>query len=413
MQPFKRTNNINTTDNKWKLWMPTLFIFILVLILLAIPSSYEEKLFEHTSREKVEILETDNSSIHTTGMIQQGEQTCEVLIKSGTFKGQKVTAINTLMGNLESDKVFKPGDIALAVLDLDTNEQVVENITLVDHYRLNWILWLSVGFVVFIVGFAGMIGLRSLLSFVLTILAIWKLLIPSLLWGINPIWMGLALTIFLTVAIIMLVYGWDKRTLSASLGSVLGTLLTALLSVIFVKAFKIHGAVMPFSESLLYSGYSYLDLTSIFTASIFIACSGAMMDVAVDITSAIDEIMKKAPQTSKREAVKSGLNVGRAVMGTMTTTLLLAYSGGFISLLMVFMAQGTPMINMINLKYVSSEILHTLIGSFGLLTVAPFTALTSGLFMGGVQVSDLNKKENCSDDRSDEVRSWSSEPNAS
>ena len=75
------------------------------------------------------------------------------------------------------------------------------------------------------------------------------------------------------------------------------------------------------------------------------------------------------------------MNVGRAAMGTMTTTLLLAYSGGYIAMLMVFMAQGTPLINMINYKYVAAEIVHTIVGSIGLVAVAPFTALCSGFLL--------------------------------
>ena len=138
---------------------------------------------------------------------------------------------------------------------------------------------------------------------------------------------------------------------------------------------------MSYSETLLYSGYENLNLTEIFIASIFIASSGAVMDVAVDITSAVAEVIEKKPDITKLEAVKSGINVGRSIMGTMMTTLLLAYSGGYIGLLMVFMAQGTPIINILNLKYVSSEILHTLIGSFGLVTVAPFTAIASGILL--------------------------------
>ena len=70
-------------------------------------------------------------------------------------------------------------------------------------------------------------------------------------------------------------------------------------------------------------------------------------------------------------------------MGTMTTTLLLAYSGGYVALLMVFMAQGTPLYNILNYKYVASEIIHTVVGSFGLVTVAPLTALTSGFLLAG------------------------------
>lgn len=138
---------------------------------------------------------------------------------------------------------------------------------------------------------------------------------------------------------------------------------------------------MPDSESLLYSGFQHLNLTAIFTSSIFIGASGAMMDLSVDITSAIQEVVEKKPDISWKEAAKSGMNVGRAAMGTMTTTLLLAYSGEYITLMMVFMAQGTPVDHILNYKYVAAEVLDTIAGSFGLVTVAPFTALVGGLFL--------------------------------
>jgi len=86
------------------------------------------------------------------------------------------------------------------------------------------------------------------------------------------------------------------------------------------------------------------------------------------------------PDIGHMQALASGIRVGRAVVGTMTTTLLLAYSGGFITLLMAFMAQGVPLMNTYNFVYVSAEILKTLVGSFGLVTVAPFTAL-AGAFI--------------------------------
>jgi uncharacterized membrane protein len=88
------------------------------------------------------------------------------------------------------------------------------------------------------------------------------------------------------------------------------------------------------------------------------------------------EVVRRKPDIAFKDALQSGMHVGRAVLGTMTTTLLLAYSGGYITLLMVFMAQGVPLANLFNLNYVAAEVLHTLVGSFGLVTVAPFTALT-------------------------------------
>ena len=173
-------------------------------------------------------------------------------------------------------------------------------------------------------------------------------------------------------------------------GALLGVLMTCIIGCIFTDLFKIHGAVMAYSESLLYAGYQDLNLTQIFMSGIFIGASGAMMDLAVDITSAVNEVIEKKPDISWREAARSGMNVGRAAMGTMTTTLLLAYSGGYIALLMTFMAQGTPIDNILNYKYVSAEILDTIVGSFGLVTVAPFTALTSGILLTGKKKREVS-----------------------
>ena len=240
---------------------------------------------------------------------------------------------------------------------------------------------LAAVFAVFLILFAGRTGLRAIVSFVLTVLMLWKVLVPLYLKGYNPIWIGLAITLFLTVLIIALVYGFDRRCWAAVSGSFLGILVTCVLGILFTDLFQIHGAVMSYSESLLYSGYAHLSLTQIFMAAIFIGASGAIMDLSVDITSAVYEVVEKRPDLSWREAARSGMNVGRSAMGTMTTTLLLAYSGGYVALLMVFMAQGTPVENILNYKYVASELIHTVVGSIGLVTVAPFTALSAGFLL--------------------------------
>ena len=295
------------------------------------------------------------------------------------FEGETVHGVNFLSGSLENDKIYRPGEEALVVVSYAENG--ITSVTMTDHYRIDKEAILALMFIVLLIIFAGKNGMFAVLSFVITILMIWKVLIPCYLKGMNPVWVGMGITIVLTAVIIFLVYGVDKRTMTAFMGSMLGTATTCIIGIIFTDLFKIHGAVMSYSETLLYSGYQDLNLTQIFTSGIFIGASGAMMDLSVDITSAVHEVIQKKPDISWREAAKSGMNVGRAAMGTMTTTLLLAYSGGYIALLMTFMAQGTPITNILNYKYVSSEILDTLVGSFGLVTVAPFTALMSGLML--------------------------------
>ena len=356
---------------------PVLVCLAMILILLALPTGFEGALnYQEAERCSALVLSTDDSAIVDTGLVRSGEQLCELEILDGRFKGRTVTGVNMLNGSLEQDKIFSPGDRALVVVSHDGD--TITNVTMSDHYRLGWEMVLAAAFALFLILFAGRTGVRAIASFVLTVLVLWKLLVPLYLKGFNPVWVGLALTLVLTVMIIALVYGFDRRCLAAVSGSFLGILVTCVLGVVFTDLFQIHGAVMSYSESLLYSGYQHLDLTKIYMASIFLGASGAVMDLSVDITSAIHEVVEKRPDLSWREAVRSGLNVGRAAMGTMTTTLLFAYSGGYIALLMVFMAQGTPLDNLHNYKYVAAEIIHTVIGSFGLVTVAPFTALTAG-----------------------------------
>ena len=349
-------------------------------ILIALPTGYEDAaIYKGTDRVRAEVLSTDESTVKSSGLIRSGEQYCQIKILGGKFKGQETKAVNMLSGSLESDKIFQEGDVALVVISYRDDE--ILRVTMSDHFRIDKELILAGMFVALLVLFAGKTGLRAVYSFLITVLTIWKILIPACLKGINPIWCGIFITAFLTVMIIFLVYGWDRKTLAASSGALLGVLVTCIIGCIFTDAFKIHGAVMSYSESLLYAGFQDLNLTRIFMSGIFIGASGAMMDLSVDITSAVNEVISKKPGIGWREAAASGMNVGRAAMGTMTTTLLLAYSGGYIALLMTFMAQGTPLDCIFNYKYVSAEILDTVVGSFGLVTVAPFTALTSAVLL--------------------------------
>lgn len=359
--------------------IPILITLIAIIVLICVPNKFPQKIYENTERVSARVLSTDESFIINNGLIKTGEQLCDVEILQGKFKGETVTGSNRLSGSLEQDKIFAVGDKILVTLDYTGDE--IRVATLVDHYRINYEILLVGVFMIFLVGFSGIVGIKAILSFIFTILAMWKLLIPLFLMGYNPILIGMVTTIILVCLIIGLVYGIDRRSLAGIIGALAGSIVTCFMALFFVSRFKIHGAVMSYSEMLLYSGYENLNLTEIFIASIFIASSGAVMDVAVDITSAVAEVVEKKPDITRSEAIKSGINVGRSIMGTMMTTLLLAYSGGYIGLLMVFMAQGTPIINILNLKYVSSEILHTLVGSFGLITVAPFTAIASGILL--------------------------------
>jgi uncharacterized membrane protein len=364
----------------WSYLAPALLSLVCILILLWLPTGFEgHLLYQGSDNTTAEILTVDNSHLYRAGVITTGDQNAEVKILGGRFKGQEATAFNRLTGSLSQDKLFEPGDIARVVIDHKDGQ--INSVNLIDHERIPQEVGLLLIFSVLLIVVARRTGFRSLLSFLLTVLATWKILVPGLLRGDNPLILGLVVITAVTVLIMLPIFGWSYRSWSAILGSVLGTIVTALGGFAATSLFHLHGSVMQRSEGLIYAGYAHLDLTAIFMTTIFIGASGAIMDLAVDITSSVTEVIAKKPSIEWQEAFRSGMNVGRAAMGTMTTTLLLAYSGGYMSLLMVFMAQGTPLLNILNYQYVAAEILHTLVGSIGLVLVAPVTALVSATLL--------------------------------
>ena len=350
-------------------------LLVLSIVILYLPTGFSETDTNNSERVKALVLETDNSLIVETGIIKTGTQSLNIKILNGQFKNKELRAFNQLVGRMEFDKYFIPGDKTLTVLNLSKDRSQIISANVIDHYRINIEAFLLGLFVIFLISFAGWTGVKAMLSFLFTGICIWKLLLPGLLKGYAPIPLSLIIVALLTSAIIFLVAGTNKKGIVAFLGAMSGIAITCFMAILFGTLFNIHGAIKPFSETLLYSGYSYLNLTEIFLAGIFISSSGAVMDISMDIAASQAEVYQANKNISTKELRGSGFTVGKAVVGTMTTTLLLAYSGGFSALLMVFIAQGTPMVNILNLNYVSGEILHTLVGSFGLVLVAPFTAI--------------------------------------
>ncbi|MFZ7121921.1 MAG: YibE/F family protein [Eubacteriaceae bacterium] len=109
---------------------------------------------------------------------------------------------------------------------------------------------------------------------------------------------------------------------------------------------------------MLYAGYMNLDFNAIFQAGVYIACSGDVLDLAIDISAAIEEVVWNNPKVSKDQLIKQGLTIGKSAVGGQITTLLLAY-----------MAQGVLLMNIINSKAIEAEILNTFVGCVGLVLV--------------------------------------------
>jgi len=354
-------------------------VSILSIILWFLPTGFENPtLTKNKLFERATVLEVDNSDLKAIGLVTAGSQSLKLKVLSGPFEGDTVEAVNVLISQMSIDKIFKKDDKVLAVLAINPETQSIISARASEMYRSDIEFILFAIFALFLILFAKAIGFRALLSFVFTTLAIWKILIPLFLQGYPALPVSFLIVALATTVIIILITGFTRKGAVALSGSITGVALTTMLAIVFGYYFQVPGTVKDFSEMLLYSGFIHLNLTDIFLAGIFISASGAVMDVAMDIAASQEEVIQKHPEISPSELIASGFRVSYAVIGTMTTTLLFAYSGSFSFVLMVFMAQGTPMESIFNINFIAAEILKTLVGSFGLVLVAPATAMIGG-----------------------------------
>lgn len=352
-------------------------VTLVILALLALPDLFKSPYAREESRFSAEVVEVDNSLVQQYGIVKAGSQRLRVKVLDGPFARQETDASNDLIGKMESDKMFRVGDRVFIVAAVSGDE--IEAATVYEHDRLRIESALVLVFSALLIGFAGWSGAKALLSFAFAVLFMWKVMLPGMLNGYDPIWVALATVMLIGGATLFLVAGVGRIALVAWLGSAAGILVTACLALLLFPPFRLHGAILPFSETLLYSGFETLDLGRLFIAAIFVGASGAVIDVAIDVAAATHEVAVKRPDLSVKELTKSGFKVGRAMVSTMVTTLLMAYVSGYMALLMVLLSKGIPPAQILNLNFIAAEILKTVVGSFGLVTVAPLTAVIGGL----------------------------------
>lgn len=363
----------------------TVFVIVvglMILVMALLPTGFDNPaLVSNTLYEKAEVLEVDNSALQSISVVTVGNQKIRLKILSGPFQGNVLQAENVLNGQKNIDKIFRPGDDVLAVIDTDPARDKVLAVRAQDFYRTGVEMVLAAVFVLALLAFAGLTGLRAILSFVFTALCFWKILLPLFLKGYPPVLVGLSVAFVTAAVVILLVSGLGRKGLTALCGTFAGVAFTAVVSILSSYWFRIPGTVQDYSEALIYGGFQ-LDLSTIFITSVFLSASGALMDVATDIAASIDELHSRLPHLPARELIRSGFKIARPVIGSTTTTLLFAYSGGFMFAFMAFMSKGMPFVCIVNSNYISAEILHTLVGSLGLVLTAPLTAIIAGLVYG-------------------------------
>lgn len=291
---------------------------------------------------------------------------------------QELLITNTIPDNQAYAITAKTGKRYLASI-----EQGGE-VYLTDYYREPVILALILAFVVLVVLLGGSRGFKAIISLILTGLAITYFLIPGIKAGLNPISLAVALSAFATATTMLLIAGWTKKSLAATIGTTGGVAIAGLIAMLVINTAPLSGLASTEAHILLANLHDLdLDFQGILAAGIIIASLGASMDVSISIASSAQEIYEAKPDQAKRELFSHTMNVGKDIMGTMVNTLILAYTGASIPLFLLLYSESG--IRLINMEIIATELTAATVGSIGLLLAIPVTALVSSVLLKAKQ----------------------------
>lgn len=228
-------------------------------------------------------------------------------------------------------------------------------------------------------------GAKSILGLIFTCTVIITVLIPALFAGLPPVPVSIVLVSLMTVVSFLLIGGFTRKTYAAIFGTVCGVSTAGLISAVVAWSAQLSGINMEGGEQLLNLAPDYnLKLSGLLFTSILIAAMGAVMDVSMSIASSMQEIVSANPNISRKELFMAGLNVGKDITGTMSNTLILAFAGSSLPLIMMIWGYGMSIKQFINIPRIVIEIMHGLSGSIGLVAAVPCTAFISVFIVTGV-----------------------------
>lgn len=294
--------------------------------------------------------------------------------------GTQVSAVQYLDGSLPADvsSCVSPGDQILLLKGYDP--AYPDNYYFGGFYRINTLIWLTLFFLAGLLLLGRIKGLNTILSLALTCGAVFLVLIPAILAGQNIyIWSVLACA-YITGSSLLLINGYSRKTFVAILGCIGGVLVAALLTLFMNGVLRPTGLVDEQSVLLLQLA-GVIDLRGILFGGILIGAVGAVMDVAMSVSSALHELSCQLEKPAFRGLLRSGLTIGQDMMGTMANTLILAYIGSSLTTVVLLTAFNKEPLNVFNSEMIASELLQALAGSIGILIAIPLTSvLAAALF---------------------------------
>ena len=370
------------------------FLFVLMISLLT-GNIFADETLENTveTQENVANLEDNIEIIETTGVVldvsEQREeingtmkdilQDVKLRITEGEYEGEEFSTTYNLSYDVEGKIVGYPLDVGDKIQIQIQEDESGTIVTITDYDRNAYLLLMFIVFLLSVVLIGGKQGIKAIMALIVTILAVYFILIKGMFAGGNPIVFSIGTCIFIIATTFVIVGGFSKKILTASLGTLGGVVLAGIAAAIFSHLCKMSGAgedAIQLSINMTTMNFNFRDLLF---AGIIISALGACMDVGMSIASSLDEIKQKTPNITHKELFKSGMNIGKDAISTMTNTLILAYVGGAITLILLLMACNVEFLNIVNKETIAQEILSAVAGSMGVVYTVPVTAFIYSL----------------------------------
>lgn len=297
------------------------------------------------------------------------------IVLTGENKGKTVTAVKNYdsFADTKGENDIAVGDKVILYSDAMTNTQ---DWIFMAYSRMSVLLIVAVAFLVLLVLFGQRKGLNTIVSLIFTILAIFAVLVPAILSGYNIYFSSIITCIYICVMSLLIINGADEKSMTAIFGCLGGIAFSGLLMLVLDRFLHLTGVTSEESVYLIsLNTDNPIDLKAIVFGAILIGAIGAIMDVAMSIASSLYEVASSSRDPGFAALLRSGFEIGKDMMGTMTNTLILAYIGSSLALVLLLVAYNTPLIYLFNREMIVVEILQALIGSLGILFTIPLTSL--------------------------------------
>ena len=365
-------------ENKWTcVVLAAALAVLLAARLLAAPvpaqSDEPENRADYESASVDQILSDSTEKDPASDNGYRGEQLLLVTVRSGDYKGQQMQVYN-YVGPLYGGPL-KVGDRATVLISTYSDGTV--NATVYEFDRLLPLCIVLVLFIAAAVAVGGRTGVKSLVALAVTLVCLFGVLLPSLMKGANTLLMTFIVCAYVAVVSLTIVGGVRKKTVCAMLGAVAGTALALLFGLLAQGLTRIDGLRIDDVEPLLQLRQTGtpIGLRGLLVGGIVISALGAVMDVTMGIASSLSEVHAANPELSRRELFRSGRNIGRDMVGTMTNTLILAFLGSGFTLILYLYSLGLSPRQLLSSAYVSLEVVSGVASSVGVILSIPLTAL--------------------------------------